>query len=154
MRRLTIAAAAIALLAAAPSPAPAAAPTAKQVKSLKAKVRALTRQRDRARREATRLDGRVADLELGISSRDETIQSLTGQNTALQGTVNALNGQVAQLNDDNAKLRAGLPDAIKAVPQSDFYSLVLAPARASWPCTSYYSSGGYWSLEFSTPGYC
>lgn len=64
----------------------------------------------------------------------------------------AATDQIARaLKTQNDQLRAGLPQAILAVPLEDFGRLVFTPARQAWRCDSFYQgTGGYWSLSFDS----
>lgn len=79
---------------------------------------------------------------------------LRAQNDRLASDKQVLAETNAQLTTDNTNLKAGLPDAILAVPVNEFTRLVFAPARQAWPCDSFYSSDGFYSYTFDSPSFC
>ena len=101
--------------------------------SLRTALEARRDERDAARADVARL---TTDLATRTTERD-----------------NAL-ARVTVLTGERDAALAGLPAAISAVPLGSFWELVFTPARAKWPCDSYYSSGGYWSLSFDSSGFC
>jgi hypothetical protein len=129
----------------------------RQVASLKKQVRAKERSRRHwiaeaeqladdltaAEDEASDLRGRL-DYALAATAQ---IPRLTGERDVAIAERNA-----ARAERDAA--RADLPTAIKSVPLNEFVALVLSPARAAWPCDSYYQSGSYWSYTFDSPRFC
>jgi hypothetical protein len=78
------------------------------------------------------------------------VESLNDQRVEWKRRAQVAERRVSEVEADNARLRAGLPDAILAVPVSEFWRLVFAPARQAWRCDSLYTETGYWSLEFTS----
>jgi hypothetical protein len=72
----------------------------------------------------------------------------------LYGELKRAQAANAQLRADNANLREGLPDAIRAVPLDQFWPMVFTPARETWPCDSYFQGSYGWSLTFDSSSYC
>jgi hypothetical protein len=91
-------------------------------------------------RTITRRDTRIASLEYAATLAAEALAAMTGER------------DTARAQRDAAL--AGLPAAISGVPLNQFVTLVFQPARAAWPCDSFYSSGGYWSYTFDGGSFC
>lgn len=113
-----------------------------------AKSRAALRQENRALRKDLGRAGRA------LTAMTQDRDFYRRETEDLAGDVERLRTENFALATDNANLRAGLPDAIKAVPIADFPALVFSPARSAWPCDSFYSSGSYWSFTFDSPSVC
>jgi hypothetical protein len=99
---------------------------------------------------AARVTATVVERDAAISERNALQATLTVAQAALATAQTDLTTRTTQR--DNAL--AGLPASISAVPIADFPRLVFDPARAAWPCDSFYTSGGYWSYNFDSPGFC
>jgi hypothetical protein len=135
-------------------------------KQLQKQVRELKKSRDTWRRRAdgvtSQLDDAQRDRDIAKAQAATVVKErdllalgsaeLTKQVTGLGGSVQVLQGQVADLTGQRDRALSGLPAAISAVPLADFTRLVFTPARAAWPCDSFYSSGSYWSYSFDSPG--
>jgi len=77
--------------------------------------------------------------------------ALKVQTDTLNNQVNTLNGQLAAVTSQRDQAFSGLPGAIAALPNEyeALWANVFRALRArSWPCDSYFASGGYWSVEF------
>ena len=142
----------IALLAAPIVPATSSAASTQQLR-----IRALERQVGTLKRQRTRL---FVQRNAAVRSRNQLTGQLRATTEAAQALQRladtliiekaTLQKVVAALNADNMNLRAGLPDAILAVPIEDFPRLVFNPARQKWPCDSFFQSGSYWSYSFDS----
>ena len=115
-----------------------------------------------------KLEIRVAALKLKLERVRDQRDSARADNTSLHTSVEALTSERDNLRSERDALRAdnavlisqrddalkGLPDAISAVPLDEFWPLVFTPAREAWPCDSYYTSDGYWSVSFDSTSFC
>lgn len=143
--RLLVAAVTTALLMTAPhaQASTISSPTAQQAqttKQLRKKLRKMERSRERWR-------SRAFDAE-------DLNRTLRHSNAQLSTALTAAGQQITSLQGQIATLQAGVSEAIKAVPLDQFLTLVIIPARDTWPCDSTYSSGGYWSIDFQSMSFC
>jgi hypothetical protein len=148
------------------APGGASAATKPSYKQLQKQVRDLKKSRDTWRRHADSvtltLDVAQRDLDIAKAkvvsvTKERDLLSLgyaalTKQVNDLTTQVGILQGSVATVSQQRDQALAGLPAAIAAVPIADFSRLVFAPARAAWPCDSFFQSGSYWSYSYDSPG--
>jgi hypothetical protein len=93
------------------------------------RIDSLTRQRDAAR---------------------DRVRVVAEQRNSLTYELADANSEITDLTTARDNALAGLPAAIFAVPNDQIWPMVLDPMRArSWPCDTYYTSTGYWSVEFA-----
>jgi len=123
--------------------------------------RLLMGERDRLRRAVKRSDALAASRFATIVYLKQSAAETQSALDAAMGQLVLLTSQVTQLTADKADAIAqrdnalrGLPDAIKAVPLDQFFTTVIYPARAVWPCDTYYENAGYISVEFESRNYC
>lgn len=137
----------IAVLLAIASPAGAATP-AQRIYKLKRQVQTLRTSRDHWRDLAWKRYDQLGERAQVIANLGSEIQGLRSQ-------VDTLTTQIGNLTATNQQLAKGLPDAIAAVPITQFVSLVLDPAYRRWPCHDLTtSSGGYWLMSFYSLNLC
>jgi septal ring factor EnvC (AmiA/AmiB activator) len=168
LKRIAISAFVLALFA-----APANAAKKPTYNQLKQQVKQLTHSRNAWRTQAGDLAAGLSTARADVDSyrkklaasgaqvtqistqRDVAVLSsadLAKQLTVSSAQVQSLQASVADLTGQRDRALAGLPAAISAVPLADFPRLVFAPARAAWPCDSFYQGTGYWSYTFDSPG--
>lgn len=125
-----------------------AIPTTASATSDKAEIRSLRAQVERLKDSREVWRGRYQTAKTDLETATNQLELANGGITTLQGMVTALQGQ----------LQVGLPGSIAAVDIGHMLSLVITPARDRWRavggCASTYTSGGYWSIDFTAPGYC
>lgn len=121
---------------------PADAATA-QERRLVAQVRALKAANARQATRIRTMTSTLASLRTALEARRD-------ERDAARADVARLTTDLATRTTERDNALAGLPAAISAAPRERFWELVFTPARTAWPCDSYYSSTGYWSLTFTT----
>jgi len=111
---------------------------------------AATAQSHTPTRELKQLRNQVQQQRAEITRKATRIEALSKQRNEYAAERDQLRNDLTAMTTARDNALAGLPAAITAVPTDQFWTLVFSPARATWPCDSYYSSSGYWSLDFTS----
>lgn len=91
-------------------------------------------------------------LSTQLAARTKERDTAAGERDSARAELATTKETLATRTTERDNALAGLPAAIVAVPISDFRRLVFDPARAAWPCDSFYAgTGGYWSYDFTNP---
>lgn len=119
------------------------------------RIRALKRQISTLRHSREHWVTKYEELNVDYGQLDQKFSDLAEDYRTAQGQITTLTGQVSTLT---SQASGAAPGAIAQVPAVQFFTQVLAPARDRWRalggCVSYYTSGTYWSLDFSPSGLC